>query len=565
MLGAAEVSHPSNALSGAEPYELHGNIRVAEHAIHAVVALQNGKVIAKFPECSTQPLSSELQFYCSLSPDFDPNAPLDLWVDLKDEGRVHWLRCSLDHENEAIATFPIGGLVSGDIVRGDSLPITVGPLESSENLMVFLNGDLVGEVNNADHVARTFDLDIPVASADHDLQLRFVTNKRANTIQLWRHVDTPLGCDPRPIIAVPQISTVNRKPSINAQSTQQHVVLIRKAASPTDELYILAPFQELLGKGILRLTIVDLDTDEENSIDADTLLASGTAVVVSRYISERWITAITRHKARLGPIFYLMDDDVAAAIDSHRLPGGYRQRMTRVAGGEFRTMIRLCDRFIVTSPHLFQRYQSLKTDLLEPPYLHPPRDMKHLDKEGPIVITYQGTEGHRDDLAAISPALREIHDAFPNVRLQIIIGNLKFIPALLKGLERIEAFPPMQWHEYKIFRNRARAHIGLAPILDTPYNRGKSIVKFYDISALGAVGVYTNSAPYNEVIDHGANGLLVDNDPQMWSKALRWLVQRPEEIRRMAKNGQLHAHQRGSHAVLRNYWHRHLFPAQPHV
>lgn len=564
IVGDAAIVPVSGELaSGADTSNwLRGTLRVNEHTVRRLVLFQRGVRIGQVDLKAATGTSvagqnsgpgAEYIFGHSLANSvYEQSQSLELWIEWDDGALIHWRRCDPLHEPTcAIANWSLIGVADGDVVRGDTLACELGPLADDARPIVFVNGRHVDTTQVPSAQQSHWSLAVPFAHAGNDVQIRIECGDTHRTLQLWRHVDAPQPsqwCN----VAVPERSSV--APHGAAQGRTRSVLVIRKAPSPTDELYLLGPLLRLASAGLVRVKTIDLDTDAEQPADTDALLTAGTIVVISRYISDRWISALTRHKRRLGPVYYLMDDDVAAAVDTGFLPGGYRTRMTKVACGEFQTMIKLCDRFLVTSEHLRKRYSSGKTDLIEPPFLHPPKDLKHLDSDNRIVVTYQGTEGHRDDLSAIAPALRTLHDLYPQVHLQIIIGNLRFVPAPLKGLPRCEAIPPMPWPAYKEFRAKARAHIALAPILDTPYNRGKSIVKIFDISALGAVGVYTNSAPYNTVIEHGVNGMLVENDPQMWFKALKWLIERPEEIRRLAKEGQKLALDIGDLAHLEKYW-----------
>jgi hypothetical protein len=480
---------------------------------------------------------------------------LHAWVDLQGLGSVHWLRCAADAgvPVESSAKGPsILNLAPGQVLENDGQwPLEIEGPSAGSRVSVVVNGR-TALVSNSFDPARP--LTVPLAGCGNQLSFEVEDESGGCSKRLaWRHLSELTTAAEPAAIAMPARSTVSASASTPATADRRRVLLLRKAPSPTDELYMLAPLQPWLVRGEIELQIVDLDDDARVPVDLQAALLPGTTVLISRYVTPRWIQAITERKATLGEVFYLMDDDVAVAVDSRWLPRKYRLRMMAVAGGEFQTLLRLCDRFIATSQHLLQRYASAKTRLLEPPYLSPPRDLAHLQSPE-IVVTYQGTEGHKDDLAAIAPALRAVHDAHPNVRLQIIVGNLSFFPECLRGLERCKALPPMTWTEYKAFRARDRAHIAVVPLLDTPYNRGKSIIKLHDISALGAAGVFSNCPPYDAVIEHGVNGLLVENDPLMWQKALVWLIKHPDELRRIAQAAQQTARSVGDVARLQAFW-----------
>ncbi|MDH4572946.1 hypothetical protein [Salinicola acroporae] len=57
-------------------------------------------------------------------------------------------------------------------------------------------------------------------------------------------------------------------------------------------------------------------------------------------------------------------------------------------------------------------------------------------------------------------------------------------------------------------------HISLTPMRDTPFNAGKTYIKFLDNAAMGSVGLYSARSPYREIVSHGEDGLLVEDTPK---------------------------------------------------
>ena len=79
----------------------------------------------------------------------------------------------------------------------------------------------------------------------------------------------------------------------------------------------------------------------------------------------------------------------------------------------------------------------------------------------------------------------------------------------------------MSWPAYKTFIQRPGRTIGLAPLLDTPFNAARAPTKFFDITAAGAVGIYADSPVYRRLVEHGKNGLLLPMDsPGGWVEAV---------------------------------------------
>jgi glycosyltransferase involved in cell wall biosynthesis len=79
-------------------------------------------------------------------------------------------------------------------------------------------------------------------------------------------------------------------------------------------------------------------------------------------------------------------------------------------------------------------------------------------------------------------------------------------------------------------------HIGLAPLLDTPFNRAKSPIKAMDYAAMGMVVLASDMPVYRGSLADGKAGRLVANDPHAWFEALSWLV-RDQALRRSIAAG----------------------------
>jgi hypothetical protein len=83
-------------------------------------------------------------------------------------------------------------------------------------------------------------------------------------------------------------------------------------------------------------------------------------------------------------------------------------------------------------------------------------------------------------------------------------------------------------------------HILLAPLDSSISSRSKVFVKYLDISAAGAAGIYSGIKPYTDVVRHLYNGYLVPpdkiSDRSVWYEAMRHLYEDNEVRLRMIKN-----------------------------
>ena len=452
----------------------------------------------------------------------------------------------------------------GQVLHNGCLPLPLFTLSGdspySSPVKAYINGQFIADIDPAQK--REAALQIPFGNNRLLLEL---TGENASYAKrsLWNHIDDPEPCPPtRSCVSIApapratvSLAASSAPPHIHC-SEQQKILVLRRAAMPTDEIYILTPLQHLINTtgAPLAITTIDTDTTGLSAEERASLLTPDTTVVVCRYVPDDWIQSLTQYRNRIQRIVYLMDDDLCATPDGLWLPGGYRKRMMKVAQGEFQTMLNLCDHFMVACDFLARRYASPKTLNVEPAYLNPPATLDHLDSTKEITIAYYGTQVHRDDIAAISPALQEILEEHPHVHVQIVMGQ--YAPERLKDMPRVEVVPGMPWEDYKKFVAQARAHIALAPILRTPYNLGKSVIKILDIASLGAVGLYSRSEPYTKYIRDGENGFLVENDALMWKKSLTWLITHPQEIKRLAIETQKLAQTIGDIEHLCAHWTR---------
>lgn len=492
-------------------------------------------------------------FEIKVAPLEDSKALLHLYVALDGRGPQHWL--SIDPATGLTAGF--GPDASGEIhvaVCTDTFTPEWTDKGGARAPAWFLNGQVVAE----SRTAPTFDL----AGLPGRAIIEAVDPTGCHRWQVWHHCREALYGPRLPLIVVPPAPPAETVlDAADTGASRRKVVVIRPAAAPTDELYILSPLQGLVEDGSIDLTIVDF-LHQEPSEDLCAQLFSGDCfVIVSRYLSNDWLVALTRWRHRVNDVFYVMDDDLTMAEVDDGMPAGYRQRMVGTAHSDFQSLLHLSSRFVVTCPFLKDRFASDKTDLLEPPYISRCGDMGHLEDMSEIRIHYHGTNVHAKDLEAVASALVSVHDKYPHVSIAIYSGKSR--SSLLLKRKRIRFVKEMPWEQYKREVAEVRAHVALAPMLDTPYNKGKSIIKIHDIARLGAVGLYSDRAPYDKHITHGETGFLLRNDPQMWRKTLEYLVENPAEIAKTAKAAQDHSLKIGRVEILQDYWRSNLFETQP--
>jgi glycosyltransferase involved in cell wall biosynthesis len=239
------------------------------------------------------------------------------------------------------------------------------------------------------------------------------------------------------------------------------------------------------------------------------------ALIVVRHAPRRWLRWVEQHRERLGRVIYLMDDDIPAALQAGELPFGYALRTAWRYVLARPYLQRLCDETWVSTAELQRRYAASAPQLCEPAYVPAPATV---EPERQRAYFYHGTWAHRREIEWLVPVVAQVQHELPDVGFEII--GPAAVERLFRGIPRVRVRAPMTWPEYLAYAGTARFEIGLAPCLDTPFNRARSHVKLFDITRLGAAGIYADLEPYNRKIIHGDNGWLCSNRQQDWSRAI---------------------------------------------
>jgi GT2 family glycosyltransferase/glycosyltransferase involved in cell wall biosynthesis len=148
-----------------------------------------------------------------------------------------------------------------------------------------------------------------------------------------------------------------------------------------------------------------------------------------------------------------------------------------------------------------------------------------IDQRSAIRVLYMGSPTHQEDLELILGAFTRLR-AQHRVQLHTIgVMNAKppnGVVAIVAPNARYDHFMPwfrsVAWH----------FDIAVAPLVDAPFNRCKSDLKFLEYAACGLAVVASRVVPYSQTVRDGEDGLLADNDEESWFRAVESLVLQPE-------------------------------------
>ncbi len=336
--------------------------------------------------------------------------------------------------------------------------------------------------------------------------------------------------------------------------------MLSDGAYPTEDIYFLESAAPLLRNQDVHIErVMAKRFFVAASLQRRDLLRrfSGANVLICRSLPPSLLHWLSCNRQSFGYMVYLIDDDIAAAADDTTLPAAYRQRMAGIAKRQ-PALLALCDEVVACSDVLAARFSSVHqhVSVLTPPLIAPLPGLEHFDEppsvSSPWQVGFHGTRAHLQDLLHITPALWALLNVRQDIQCEVMLG--KHTPSALASLPNTSTPDPLPWQAFRNYQVNRRVHIGLAPLLQTPFNEGKSFIKFLDIAAMGGVGIYSNRYPYTEVVRHGENGLLVRDTPGEWRAALQQLLNNPETTANMAQQAAADALRVGAlhHAV--DFW-----------
>lgn len=241
-------------------------------------------------------------------------------------------------------------------------------------------------------------------------------------------------------------------------------------------------------------------------------------------------TVVEHCRAHDIRLIYDLDDDLIGIAQSSHPERDYYA--TFVPG--IRKLVESADEVRVSTAELRERLRSLNPDVVLVPNALDASSWL-LDRPSPTngrssraSVLYMGTLTHAADFNLVKNALKRAKKAFGD-RLDVnIIGVTADRDDPDLDWCHFVDVPPHASSSYPAFAEWLAGlgtfTIGIAPLVDSEFNRGKSAIKFFDYAALGLAVIGSDVEAYRHAIRHEQNGLLIPNDEQAWYEAIERLL-----------------------------------------
>ena len=238
-------------------------------------------------------------------------------------------------------------------------------------------------------------------------------------------------------------------------------------------------------------------------------------IFIVRYLTDAVLKWIEKNRVKIEKIYYLMDDDLFDLKVLKELPLRYAWKIFNKAL-RFKSWIIKNTQILIANSYLKEKYQQYNPFVLPPYPAYLDLDKLSLN---PIftkpVCFYHATTSHKKEFFWLKDLLESLQQE--DLLFELVVD--KKIANLYKGFRNVWVVNTMKWHEYLQFSALKYRHIGLALLFDSPFNKGRSYVKFFNIMRSGAVGIYSEHFPLAKRIQEFQAGVVLPMEVEVWKSA----------------------------------------------
>lgn len=232
-------------------------------------------------------------------------------------------------------------------------------------------------------------------------------------------------------------------------------------------------------------------------------------------------------------ILYALDDDVFEIAPDSLSAVYFNQKTVR---SRVRWFIKNSDVFISPSRHILEKYKHDAKRTLrieEPSFKHEfiPEKKKENRK---LKIGFAGSVDRTGDVQRIlQGAIEEFYEKYKEE------ADIEFMGAKIDLIDKLGLKYYPYEEDYEKYQKRFAElnwDIGLAPMPDTEFHRGKHYNKYIEYASIGCIGIYSNVIPYTYAVKDKENGILCGNTTKEWLEALEWCLENREKLKTIREN-----------------------------
>jgi glycosyltransferase involved in cell wall biosynthesis len=321
-----------------------------------------------------------------------------------------------------------------------------------------------------------------------------------------------------------------------------HVVVFTEHFNATYFISFEIPLERLRQQGRLGFSAysqADVQAHEPGAWRQWILRVRPQAVVLTRYGRADGVQIIAFCRSQGIPVIYHIDDDLlelpdslgAAVVQRHASPEVVNARRDMLADSDLVYASTSVLAGVLQARFPQQRiFHGIYAPFLAAVLPDLPGD------EAPEVIGYMGSRGHQEDLALALPAVARLMRERPRLRFETF-GTVGMPSELAQFGDRVQHHAVQQsYGEFLKTLAGLRWRVGLAPLVDAPFNRCKAPTKFIEYSSCGIATAASDVVVYASAMPPGGGELVRDD----WYHALARMLDEPGRARACVETARAH-------------------------
>ena len=184
--------------------------------------------------------------------------------------------------------------------------------------------------------------------------------------------------------------------------------------------------------------------------------------------------------------------------------------------------------YLATFAKQFNASVIINPSTIDTQKLHDPALYEVSRSRETITLGWTGTHSTLKYVDSLVPVLQKLESTYPHFRL-VVIADKK--PSLA-----VQSLTFLPWLKDREIEDLLQLDIGIMPLSDDVWTRGKCGFKALQYMALGIPAVASPVGVNTEIIDHGVNGFLCTTEEE-WFTCLKSLIDHPALRERMGQQG----------------------------
>ena len=249
-------------------------------------------------------------------------------------------------------------------------------------------------------------------------------------------------------------------------------------------------------------------------------------IVLIRYVPLNIFINLINLKRKSKKIVLLLDDNLLDINFFSELPFLYKLKIFfNIYCYKF-FFILFINEIWVTNKLLAEKVkQKISTNQIEIKLLKL-NPKQNFPKNKVYKIAYLGSSSHTKEFTWLKTLFEKIQQNRKDCLFEIYV-NKKW-RNYFRSIPRTKMIYPMDWETFFLDTSLGKVDIVLNPILNSNFNKFRSPTKFFDTTRLRGVGIYSNTKPYSDFINNNQDGILLENNIDIWIDTISFLLDNKE-------------------------------------